>query len=137
MANLAVTAANVLKGANSKIQQGIAGATITAGMTLYADGTALGVLKPAAAGSTAALGVVAGIALNGAGIGQPVFYTNDDDDFTPGATLVTGTMYVQSATAGLIAPAADLVSTNWADFLFVAKSTTKAKLKIVNSQAQV
>lgn len=37
MADLTVTASNVVKGADAKTQVGLYGATVTAGQTVYAD----------------------------------------------------------------------------------------------------
>jgi hypothetical protein len=129
MGNLTITAANVAAGANAKKKTGIAGATITAGMVLYEDSAASFVLKGAASGAVNTSNVV-GIALNGGGIGQPITYVVEDDDFTVGATVVIGTTYVLSATAGLIALDSDIVA-GYKAVLFVPKSTTKAVLKIV------
>lgn len=131
MADLSITAANVLKGANAIFQAGVSGATITAGQPVYLD-SATGTYKLADANLSAAAATVVAISLNGASSGQPVSVLQEDDDFTPGATLVTGTVYVLSATAGAICPAADLATGWYPNVLFIAKSTTKAVMKIVN-----
>lgn len=133
MANLSITAANVRASSAAVIGQGVAGATITAGQAVYLDETD-GKLKLAQSTSTTAY-KVAGISLHGAADGQPLTYVIEDDDFTPGATLSLSAaadkgVYVLSATAGAICPAADLASTNRPVFLFVAKSATKACLRI-------
>lgn len=140
MANLTITAASVLPGANAKIAQGIAGATITAGQVLYLD-PADNKLKLASAGAAATASPV-GIALQGAANGQRVEYVYEDDDFTPGATLVLTAIgdkgtYVLSATAGAIAPLGDLIATNRLTGLLTAKSATKAILKITSSGAAI
>lgn len=136
MADITVTAASVVKGANALTKHGTAGATITAGQTLYLDSTT-GTLKLADANASAATADVVGIALNGASSGQPVEYVYEDDDFTPGATVAAGTIYVLSGTAGGIAPAADLVTGMFAGILFVGKSTSKGVLKILKAGAAV
>lgn len=140
MTDLSVTAANVLKGANAKTRHGVAGATITAGQTLYEDSADNFKLKAADADASAAAANCVGVALHGASSGQPLEYVYEDDDFTPGATLTlsVGTaipVYVLSDTAGGIMPAADLEAGDYPVFLMVAKSTTKASLKIVRGTA--
>jgi hypothetical protein len=133
MANLTITAANVRASAGATISQGVAGATITAGQAVYLD-EADGKLKLAQSTSATAY-KVAGVALHGASDNQPLTYVVEDDDFTPGATLNMSAagdkgVYMLSATAGAICPAGDLANTNRPVFLFVAKSTTKACLRI-------
>lgn len=135
MADLSITAGSVIASAAAVIQEGVAGATITAGQALYKDSSASNVLKLADADASAAAANCVGIALNGGSTGQPIKFTADDPDFTPGATLslsvatVKG-VYVLSATAGGIAPAADLAAGMYPVFIMSVKSTTKAVLKI-------
>lgn len=137
MADLSVTAANVIASNSAKRARGIAGATITAGQPVYVDTAASNVLKLADNDASAATATIAGIALHGAASGQPLEYVTEDPDFTPGATLTTGTIYVASSTAGGIAPAADLASGDYPTVLFVAKSTSKAVMKIVAGGAAI
>jgi len=137
MADISVTAGSVVAGANAVINTGTAGATITAGQALYLD-SVTGTLKLADANASTATADCVGIALHGASSGQPIRYDTEDDDFTPGATLSLSVaadsgVYVLSGTAGGIAPMDDLASGMYPVVLFVAKSTTKARLKIVKS----
>lgn len=132
MADVTITAANVVKSSGGKVKVGTAGATITAGQALYADSSDSGKLKLAKATSVAESDVV-GIALHGASSGQPVTYLEQDDDFVAGGTLVVGQAYVLSATGGGVAPITDLVSTNYVTILGVAKSTTVLKLRTIKS----
>lgn len=136
MAILSITASAVLKGANAQFQTGLAGATITAGQTVYLD-AADSTYKLADANLSAAAATVVAIALNSASAGQPVSVLQEDDDFTTGGTMVTGTVYVLSATAGGINPAADLAAGWYPSVVFIAKSTTKAVMKIVNQVSAV
>lgn len=138
MSDISITAGSVLKGANAKTASGTAGATITAGQTLYADSSASFVLKLADANASAATANCVGIALHGASSGQPITYVYEDDDFTPGGTLSLSAaaddgIYVLSGTAGGIAPVGDVASGWYPVVLGVAKSTTKMALKIVRS----
>lgn len=127
MADLTVTASSVSASASATVvRSGTAGATITAGQPLYSDGSDSNELKPAQA--TSAKSNCVGIALNGATDGQPVAYCSKDSGFTPGATLVVGTVYAVSATAGGIAPVADLTTGDYACVLGVAKTTSVLNL---------
>jgi hypothetical protein len=140
MADISVTAANVLAGANAKKRTGIAGATITAGQVLYEDSSDSNKLKLADANASALTAKVAGIALHGAATGQPITFVEEDDDFTPGATLSLSAaaddgVYILSGTAGGIAPVGDLASGMYPVVLGVAKSSSKMILKIVRGTA--
>lgn len=92
--------------------RGIAGATITAGQVLYADPSTNNQLKPALAGTAAALQAsnVVGIALSSAALSQPVTYAIGGDVQLQSASapqITSGSVYVLAAgTAG------NMVSTN-------------------------
>jgi hypothetical protein len=136
MPDLTITPTNVVPGANAKTASGIAGTTITAGQAVYLDTTDMK-LKLADANGTAAQARVVGIALHGASNNQPLTYVYDDDDYTPGATVVNGTLYVLSANPGMIAPAADLAAGWRPALLFIAKSATKAVMRIVRTDVAI
>lgn len=115
MADLVITAANVIPstitGIANNIKQGTAGASITAGQSVYQDATAGNVVKLADANGTVATAAATGIALQSATSGQPIsFMTAGALAF--GAILLAGKYYVVSATPGGIAPVADL-TTGW------------------------
>jgi len=128
MADVSVTAANVLP-LSAGTSTGIAGAAITAGQTLYADSANGNVLKLADANASAATSVVVGVALNGAATGQPVTYANSGI-YTPGFTVTVGAVYVQSATAGAIAPVADLASGYYTNVLGIGVTSSQLMLII-------
>lgn len=140
MADVSITAANVLAGANAKKRRGIAGATITAGQAVYEDSADSNKFKLADCDLSAAAAKCVGIALHGAASGQPLEIVEEDDDFTPGGTLSlsaggdTG-VYVLSGTAGGIAPMDDLASGDYPVILGVAKSASKMVLKIIRGGA--
>jgi hypothetical protein len=124
MADLSVTAASVLASSTATKSTGVAGATITAGQALYADATADGVLKLADANASLATSTMVGIALHAALTGQPITYVTADSNFAHGLGSVTaGQVIVLSATAGALAPVADL-ATGW--FPVVAIISTSA-----------
>jgi hypothetical protein len=110
MADLTVTAASVLFTSGSKISSYNAGAAVTAGQAVYLDSTT-STLKLAQADGTAAEADAVGIALHAAGTGQPLSYAATGSVINIGATTAKTTTYVVSATAGGIAPQADLIST--------------------------
>lgn len=140
MADVTVTAANVLASANAVKHTGIAGTTITAGQTLYKNSADNNRLYLADADASPQAADCVGVAIHGAAAGQPITYTDDDPDFTPGATLslsaaADGGVYVLSGTPGGFAPIGDMAAGDYPVILMVAKSTTKAVLKIVKSTA--
>lgn len=108
MANLTVTAANVQPTTTTVFKTGIAGAAITAGQSVYLDATT-NTIKLADADLSVAAAKGVGIAINNAASGQPVTYAIGGS-LTMGATLVKGTTYVVAATAGGVAPQADLTT---------------------------
>lgn len=118
-ADLSITASAVVPSANAQINEATAGATITAGQLIYLDTTDLdNRSRPKAKladanSSTAAVRSVAGISINGASAGQRVSYVYQDPALVIAASgLTANTILVLSATAGGIAPAAD-VTTGW------------------------
>lgn len=139
MTDITVTAANLRIGANARVaRRQLAGATITRGKVVYKDTSDSDKWKLAdadVAGLVSGANTDVGIALQDVGADQYFDVLLEDDDFTPGATLVVNTAYVLSATAGGIAPAAD-ITTDWRGvYLMFAKSTTKAILRITKTGA--
>lgn len=128
MADLSVTAANVVKGARAEVLSGTYGATVTAGQTVYADPADAGRYKPADADfATAAVRATAGIALNSGSAGQPADI-QEGGRITIGATVVIGTIYVQSDTPGGIMPAADLETGDYVTVLGIGVSASQIDL---------
>jgi hypothetical protein len=123
MADLSITAANVLKSATAQVATGVAGASITAGQTLYVDAGDSNKLKLCMTTSTRY--AVAGIALHAAASGQPISYVTRDPEFTIGATVAVGIPYGVSDTAGGIAPMSDNGTGDYATFVGIGISTTK------------
>jgi len=123
MADLTITAANVVAGSNAIIEKGTAGATITAGQAVYLD-SATGRYKLADDNSaTAEVRTPRGIALNGASDGQPLAIVRSGD-VTIGATIEAGVAYYLSGTAGGICPVADVASGDYPAIIGMGKSTS-------------
>jgi hypothetical protein len=129
MADLSVTAANVVVGTGAKIRHGTAGATIEAGEVVYLDAADSKFKLADADSATAAIRSPAGIALNGAANGQPLAICTGGP-LTIGATLSVGATYYLSPTAGGIAPAADILSGDYPVILGLATSATVLNVKI-------
>ncbi len=127
MTDVSITAANVVKGADAMTEQGTAGATITAGQTVYLDdATGKFLLSD---NNAAGKKTVRGIALHGASLNQPLTIQKRGD-ITIGGTLTAGSGYYLSGTAGGIAPVADITSGMDVVFLGLAKSTSVLALDI-------
>lgn len=129
MADLSITAANVLAQAGAITDVANFGATVTAGQMIYKD-TSDGTLKLADNNSaTAAARTPLGMALNGGGAGQPCKFIKEGD-VAMGAILTAGVAYYLSDTPGGICPVADLASGEYPTVIGIAISTTVLRIKI-------
>jgi predicted transcriptional regulator len=121
MADLTITATNVVPGTGASIQYGIAGETLLAGQALYLK-AADGRMWKAECDAAVEAATCAGVALNGASPGQTVGFVSNGT-MTIGATTAKTTTYMVSAAAGGICPQVDLVSTNKICIVGVATDT--------------
>ncbi len=123
MADISITAANVVAGSDAVVAHGTAGESITAGKAVYlASATNKCMLADSNSG-TAEARRAAGIALNGASLNQPIA-VQKAGDVTIGGTLTAGVAYYLSDAAGGICPVADIGSGEYVCLLGFAKSTT-------------
>lgn len=127
MADLSLTAANVVPGSNAKIQHGIAGETITAGQAVYKSGGTW--LKADSNSAVAAARQAQGIALCGSSNNQPIS-VQTEGDVTIGGTMTAGLAYYLSDTPGGICPVADVGSGEYVCILGASKSTTVLAINI-------
>lgn len=128
-ADITVTAASV-KLVSGPTETGTTAEAVAAGQAVYVTTAGLiGLADADASGKDAC----AGIAINSAASGQPISYAKSGAVVNTGATVVVGTIYVLSATAGGVAPAADLKSTHKTTILGVATTAANIKLSIVAS----
>lgn len=132
MADIIVTAANVLTAAGATIKRFTSGAAITAGQVVYKDTSASNVVKLADADLSDAAAVVEGIAINDCASGQEVDVCTSGN-INPGGTVVVGEVYMASGNAGGIAPVGDFVSGDRASIIGVGTSTSNIILRIFNS----
>lgn len=129
MADLTITAANVVSGAGAVRESGLAGETITAGQAVYLDTSARKYMKADSNSATAAARQARGIALHAASLNQPLA-VQTSGDITIGATLTAGTAYYLSDTPGGICPLADVGSGEYVCLLGLAKSASVLAIDI-------
>lgn len=127
--DLSITSTSVTPGANAVIRYDTAGAAITAGKVVYKSSTDGKLYLADADSGTSAVRDAVGIAIVTGAIGTKIAYVIEDDDLTIGATVSNGTVYCLSATAGGIAPLADVTTGWYPTVLAVGKSTTKIAFK--------
>ena len=134
MADLSITAANVVAGSGAKKVTGTAGATITAGQVVYYDSTTSTYKLADTDSATAAVRSPAGIALNGASANQPVTVLTSGP-VTIGATVAVGDVYYLSGTAGGLAPFADVAAGDYPCVIGICTSTSVLNVKILEAGA--
>lgn len=123
MADITLTPANVVAGADSSAVTGVAGETIAAGKAVYLSSTTKKWMLADSNSATAEARKAKGISLNGASLNQPIA-VHKAGDITIGGTLVAGTAYYLSDTPGGICPLADVGAGEYLCLLGLAKSTT-------------
>lgn len=132
MADVSITAANVVPGASARTLQGVAGEAITAGKAVYKAASGKWMLADADS-ATAAAQDATGIALTGSSLNQPIVVLRQGE-VTIGGTLVAGDPYFLSgAAAGGICPHDDLGTGEKVVQLGVAKSATVLDVLIQNT----
>jgi hypothetical protein len=129
MADLSITANNVVAGSGAKKVTGAAGATITAGQVVYYDTTTSTYKLADTDSATAAVRSPVGIALNGAAANQPLTVCTSGP-VTIGATVAVGDVYYLSGTAGGLAPFADVAAGDYPCIIGICTSTSVLDVKI-------
>jgi hypothetical protein len=120
MADLTITAANVVAGSDAVKVTGVAGVSVTAGQSVYLD-TTTNTYKLADADAAASVNS-ASIALHAAAANQPLT-VQTGGTITIGATISVGLAYYVSTTAGGICPEADLSSGDYPYLLGYGSAT--------------
>lgn len=116
MADLTITAANVLQSTNARVEtKYVAGESVTAGQSVYRKASD-GRWWKAQNDGTAEEAQFGGIALHAASAGQPLA-VQTEGVLTIGGTVAVGTIYAVSATAGGICPVADLSSSAYVSII--------------------
>lgn len=142
MANLALTSASVLQSSAAIVLNGIGGVAFAAGQPAYRDTTDLdgsGMAKwkiydADAVTPAPILNGCQGVFANSGAAGQPCTVVISDPAFTHGLAAVTkGDIIIASATAGALAPAADLAAGMRPCVVMFAISATQATIAIAQS----
>jgi hypothetical protein len=123
MADLSLTAANVVKGSNAVVENGIAGETIAAGKAVYKSSSTNKWMLADADGATAEVRTAIAVALNGASLNQPISVQRSGQ-ITIGGTVTAGIQYYLSNTAGGICPVADIGTGEYVCLVGVALSAS-------------
>jgi hypothetical protein len=126
MTDLVITPASCVPGTNSRLETGVAGETITAGMAVYKAATGLW-MKADSNSATALARVATAIAMTGSSLNQPIV-VQKSGSLTLGATLTAGVAYYLSDTAGGICPVADVGSGEYAQTIGIASSAAILKI---------
>ena len=134
MADLTITAANVVPGSGARISNGTAGATVTAGQVVYLDPADNRFKLADCDNASATIRAAFGIATHGAANGQPLA-VQTAGELAMGSILAAGVSYYLSPNAGGIAPIADIASGDHTVLVGLAKSTSVLTVNIVASGA--
>lgn len=126
MTDLVITTANT-KGDGINIKSGTAGEGLNQGRAVYKSSSTNKWMLADSNSATAEARVATGIALNGAGLDQPVD-VQTGGLITIGATLTPGVAYYLSDTPGGICPVADVGSGEYAEIIGIATSATVMRL---------
>ena len=126
MADLAVTAANVVIYTGASTGSGTAGEALTAGEPLYkhTDGKYY-----AALADTALHAACVGVALNDAAAEQPITFIKSGG-FNPGAAVTVGYVYGITDTAGGISLISERAAADFPTILGFATTTSRIELDI-------
>lgn len=133
MADLTITAASVVWVSGTKARAVTAGASITAGQSLYQDASTGKYLLADANATAGDINYPTAIALTTGADTLPMLIAEADAVINIGATIAKATPYFQSATPGGIAPLAD-VATGWV-VVEIGIGVTTANLLLVFKRA--
>lgn len=132
MADLVIGEVDV--SSNARTKQGIAGEILAAGQLVYVDLLDGNKIKLAQADDILTA-KIAGMTINSAEIGQPVDYVGlGAINISAVATVGTG-YFLSAAAAGGVAPEADLLATNIAQFFAIATAAGVLQAAPLNSNA--
>ena len=128
MADISITASNLIPATGYGFVDGVAGATIPAGDLAYTSAVN-GQFLLADNNDTAVKAAVTGIAAASAVSGQPQRLITSGN-VAVGSILTVGTVYCLSSNAGKICPYADLDSGDYVTIVGVATAATTLKVAI-------
>ncbi len=123
MADLVITAASVVAGANAVTDSASAGEVIAAGKQVYLSSATKKLMLADSNSATQEARKAIGTALNGGALDQPIKYQKGGD-LVIGATLTPGVPYFLSDTPGGICPIGDVGAGEYVCMVGIAKSAT-------------
>lgn len=129
MANITITAANVVADSNATVERGSAGEAIAAGQMVYLSSTSRKWMLADADSATAEARKATAMALNTAALNQPLAVLRGGD-VALGAVLIAGQAYYLSDDAGMICPLADVTGGDYICLVGLAKSASVLTLGI-------
>lgn len=130
MADLSITAANVVAESNAVKETALAGEAIVAGKLVYKSPTSKKFMLADSNSATAAAKTAVGMALNSASLNQPLTIIKSGD-VAVGAVLTAGSGYFLSDTPGGVCPDADVGAGENVCQVGIAKTTSILSVKIV------
>lgn len=128
MADISITAANVVATSKVTIEQTKAGATIVQGEIVYKEASSAKCKLADNDSATAEVRAVHGMALNAAADGQPLAIAKNGSEVAVGAVLTAGVDYYLSGTPGKICPRADVTTGDDPIRIGIALSTSVLQL---------
>lgn len=131
MADLSITTDNVALTGTATLEIVQLGETVTKGQAVYKK-AADSLYYKADANASSATAEARGIAITG-GVANGYIVMLKSGYVNPGATLTKGETYVVSATAGGIAPLADVTTGWYVTILGIAESTSSLNVNIIRS----
>lgn len=133
MADLTITAANVLVTSNTTTQRVQAGEAVTAGQVVYQKTSDSKYYKTdVTTGSEESK--AAGVAVTPAGAADDYFLIATAGDIETGGTMTVNEVYVVSA-SGAVSPASDLTSGDYGTIVYIAKSAAIGTLVLTATEA--
>jgi hypothetical protein len=133
MSDLSITDSNLVAGIGATLATGNAGETLAAGDAVYIDSSDDDNLKKCQHDGSAAEADAVGIVLAGVGDNATATYITEGD-LCFGTLLAIGSVYIVSATPGLIAALADAGTGDYVTILGVATGTAVLAVKILPSE---
>ena len=126
MADLSITAANVLQSSGTSVSSGVASTAITRGQYVYV--LANGTIGLADSNGTTPANSIAGCAIADIATGQTCFYVASDSGFTPGFSATAGdTIWLSDTPGAATKTYADIASGSTVIPLGVMTSSTVMK----------
>ncbi len=133
MADITITAANVVRSSSANLLRGTAGVAIAAGDVVYLDPADNRYKLADCDAAAAEARSPSAFAVNSAAPGQPIAVQQGGDLTLGAATLVAGTTYYLSPNPGKIAPLADVLVGDYWTVVGIARSASVLRIGFLES----